>query len=74
MKLGLVKKSLIFTSRKAFIVEEKQVMTFKLRMNETIQQLDHKILRKSLMKHSKGHYNIKLYAKVQRENEKETKQ
>ncbi len=37
MKLGLVKKSLIFTSRKAFIVEEKQVMTFKLRMNETIQ-------------------------------------
>jgi hypothetical protein len=26
------------------------------------------------MKHSKGHYNIKLYAKVQRENEKETKQ
>ncbi len=26
-----------FTNRKAFIVEEKQVMTFKVRMNETIQ-------------------------------------
>jgi hypothetical protein len=37
MKFGLLKKSLIFTNRKAFIVEEKQVMTFKVRMNETIQ-------------------------------------
>jgi hypothetical protein len=26
------------------------------------------------MKHSKGHYNIKLCAKVQRENEKATEQ
>ncbi len=74
MKFSLVKKSLIFTNRKAFIVEEKQVMTFKVRMNETIQQLDHKKVKKGLMKHSKGHYNIKLCAKVQRENEKATKQ
>lgn len=37
MKFGLVKKSLIFANRKAFIVKEKQVMTFKVRMNETIQ-------------------------------------
>ncbi len=49
-------------------------MTFTVRMNETIQQFDHKKFKKSLMKHSKGHYNIKLCAKVQRENEKTTKQ
>lgn len=74
MKFGLVIFKKKFTNRKAFIVEEKQVMTFKVKMNETIQQLNHKKIKKSLMRHSKGHYNLKLCAKVQRENEKATKQ